>query len=203
MKLPRLFCLPALSLSIGLLALPVLPALSLSNGAFAAESKAVKNGSVGAQLVSDAAVIEAGQPFTVALRLQHDPHWHSYWIAPGTGYPTSLTWTLPAGFSAGEIQWPTPHIVKDTTGKITGNGYENEVFLLVEITPPATLATGTTMKLEAMAEWLMCETVCMPGDAKLEISLPVGAAGNDSKWSGPIRNNCFCVCVSDSSFGSA
>ena len=170
MKLPRLLCL-----------LFVLPALTI-----AAESKAVKKGSVTAQLVSDAAALEASKPFTVALRLQHDPHWHSYWIAPGTGYPTSLTWTLPAGFSAGEIQWPTPHVVKDSAGKITGNGYENEVFLLVEITPPATLATGTTMKLEAMAEWLMCETVCMPGDAKLEISLPVGAAGNDSKWSGPI-----------------
>ena len=65
---------------------------------------------VGAQLVSDAAAIVPGQPFTVALRLQHDPHWHSYWIAPGTGYPTSLAWTLPEGFKAGEIQIGRAHV---------------------------------------------------------------------------------------------
>src|SRR3954471_8417803 len=113
----------------------LLPALAV-----ATESPAAKKGSVTAQLVSDAAAITPGQPFTVALRLQHEPHWHSYWIAPGTGYPTSLTWTLPDGFKAGEIEWPTPHVVKDSAGKVTGNGYEGEVYLLVEITPPANLA---------------------------------------------------------------
>jgi len=170
MHLLRLFCL--------LLALPSL--------ALAAESAAVKKGAVSAQLVSDAAAIVPGQPFTIALRLRHDPHWHSYWIAPGTGYPTSLAWTLPEGFKAGAIQWPTPHVVKDLEGKITGNGYENEAFLLVEITPPATLAPGSSVKLEAVAEWLMCETVCMPGDAQLAITLPVGAATADPKWTGPL-----------------
>lgn len=62
---------------------------------FANESKPVKKGAVEVSLVSDAATIEAGKPFTVALRMQHDPHWHSYWLAPGTGYATSLKWTLP------------------------------------------------------------------------------------------------------------
>lgn len=178
MKLLRLLCL--------LLALPSLPALSLSTGLAAAESAPVKKGAVQVTLVSDAAAIEPGKAFTVALRMQHDPHWHSYWIAPGTGYPTSLTWTLPAGFKAGEIQWPTPHIVKDLEGKITGNGYENEVFLLVTITPPTSLVPGSTVKLETVAEWLMCETVCMPGDAKLEIYLPIGPAATDAKWTAPL-----------------
>ncbi len=168
--------------------------LALPSLALAAESVAVKKGAVSAQLVSDTAAIVPGQPFTIALRLNHDPHWHSYWIAPGTGYPTSLTWTLPEGFKAGEIQWPTPHIVKDLEGKITGNGYEHEVFLFVEITPPANLAPGTTVKLETVAEWLMCETVCMPGDAKLEISFPVVAAPAalqdtvDMRWARLLNN---------------
>ncbi len=154
-----------------------LPALLL-----AAESAPAKKGAVTATLVSDAATIEAGRPFTVALRLQHEPHWHSYWIAPGTGYPTSLAWTLPEGFKAGEIRWPTPHVVIDTANKITGNGYTDEVFLLVEITPPATLPPGGGAKLKAVAEWLMCMDVCMPGDAKLEIDFPTGAAAPDPAW---------------------
>ena len=178
MHLRRLFSLPVLSLSLGLVALPSLVP--------AAESPAVKKGAVTTQLVTDVAAIAPGKPFTVALRMQHEEHWHSYWIAPGTGYPTSLTWTLPEGFKAGDIQWPTPHIVKDRDGKITGNGYEHEVFLLVEITPPANLAAGSTVKLKALAEWLMCETVCMPGDAELALSLPAGTAAGDAKWTEPL-----------------
>lgn len=157
----------------------------LSGLALANESKSVKKGAVEVSLVSDAATIEAGKPFTVALRMQHDPHWHSYWLAPGTGYPTSLKWTMPPGFKAGEIQWPTPHVVKDASGKITGNGYTGENYLLVEITPPADLAAGSDITLKAVAEWLMCQEVCMPGDGKLEISFPVAAAGDakpDEKW---------------------
>src|SRR5258708_4366585 len=174
MKLSRLLRLPVLSLSIGLLALPA--------PAFAAESAAVKKGAVQAQLVSDAAAIVPGKPFTVALRLQHDPHWHSYWIAAGTGYPTAITWTLPEGFKAGDIQWPTPYVLRDSANKVVGNGYSDEACLLVEITLPATLAPGTTTKLPATVEWLMCQDVCMPGDAKLEISFTVGAAQADAKW---------------------
>ena len=168
-------------LSPFLLVLPVL--------VFAAESKPGKKGAVTATLVSDAAAIAPGQPFTVALRMQHDPHWHSYWIAAGTGYPTSLTWTLPEGFTAGDIQWPAPHTLKDSSGKIIGNGYDGNNLLLVEITPPANLAPGSTIKLAALAEWLMCMDVCMPGDAKLEISFPVAAAAaTDAKWTQAIAD---------------
>ena len=174
MKLPRL-----------LLLLLILPSLLP-----AAESHPIKKGAVTVTLVSDTAAIEPGKPFIVALRMQHDPHWHSYWIAPGTGYATSLKWTLPDGFQAGEIQWPTPHVVQDASGKITGNGYNDEVYLLVEITPPlpgfrASENPGTEVKLQALAEWLMCQEVCMPGDAKLEINFPVvaaGAATTDNRW---------------------
>ena len=158
-------------------ALLLLPLLALASP--------VRKGAVEAELVSGAASITPGQPFTVALRLAHDPHWHSYWIAAGTGYASSLTWTLPEGFKAGEIQWPTPHVVQNSAGEITGNGYVGEVFLFVELTPPATLKPGTDLKLQAVAEWLMCKDVCMPGDAKLELTLPVVAAGagkTDAHW---------------------
>jgi len=134
---------------------------------------AVRKGAVTAELVAAQPSIQPGQTFRVALKLTHDEHWHSYWINPGTGYPTSLTWTLPAGFTAGPIIWPTPHVVKDKRGHITGNGYEGEVFLFVELTAPATLTPGENVTLHAKADWLMCEDVCMPGMADLELTLPI------------------------------
>jgi len=151
----------------------------------------VRDGAVEVELVTEASSILPGKPFTVALRMQHDPHWHSYWIAPGTGYATSLTWTLPEGFTAGDIQWPTPRVLQDSEGKIIGNGYGGEVYLLVELTPPATLKPGREIKLQAVAGWLMCKDVCMPGNASLELTLPVTSTGEtkpDVHWAGIIAD---------------
>ncbi|RXK54826.1 hypothetical protein ESB00_02705 [Oleiharenicola lentus] len=153
----------------------LLACLLLLPGLLTAAPGPVKKGAVTAELVSHDASIQPGKPFLVALRLTHEEHWHTYWINPGTGYPTSLNWKLPEGFKAGDIQWPVPHVVKDTKGNVTGHGYEDETFLFVEITPPATLSPGTEVTLHAVADWLMCAEVCMPGDAKLELTLPVKA----------------------------
>jgi thiol:disulfide interchange protein DsbD len=118
--------------------------------------------------------------------MNHEEHWHSYWINPGTGYATSLQWKLPAGFTAGPIVWPTPHPMKDANGQVTGLGYENEVLLFTEITPPAGLAPGTSVTLQAKAGWLMCKDSCVPGEAQLELTLPI-AAGPSPDNSGPAQ----------------
>jgi thiol:disulfide interchange protein DsbD len=141
----------------------------------ALQARAVRNGAVQVELVARQAAVQPGQPFWVALRVEHDAPWHTYWLNAGTGYPTSLAWTLPEGFSAGPIVWPVPHTVKDTAGNVTGNGYEGTVHLFVQITPPATLAVGSTVQLRAAADWLMCAESCMPGDAKVALTLPVAA----------------------------
>src|SRR5271155_2149581 len=91
---------------------------------------------VQASLVSSVDTVQAGRPFTVALRLVHQREWHTYWVNPGTGLPTSLKWTLPPGWSAGDFQWPAPEGLKDATGAVSGNGYEGDLLLPVTITPP-------------------------------------------------------------------
>ena len=47
----------------------------------------VRKGAVVAELVPAVAGVQPGHPFEVALRLAHDPDWHSYWVYSGTGYP--------------------------------------------------------------------------------------------------------------------
>lgn len=131
---------------------------------------------VDASLTSAETSIQPGRAFTVALRLSHKEHWHSYWINAGTGYPTSLAWKLPPGWKASEIQWPTPHVVRDTNGLITGNGYEGVIYFPVTITPPADLKAGETVTLSADAKWLMCAEVCKPGVASITLSLPVATS---------------------------
>ncbi|MFO1449612.1 MAG: protein-disulfide reductase DsbD family protein [Opitutaceae bacterium] len=138
-------------------------------------AKPVRNGAVQVDLVAKDTSIQPGKSFWVALKMDHDAHWHSYWINAGTGYPTSITWTLPEGFKAGPIVWPAPHTVKDSHGTVTGNGYEGTVYLFTEITAPAGVKPGASVTLTAAAEWLMCQDSCMPGDAKVSLALPVSA----------------------------
>jgi thiol:disulfide interchange protein DsbD len=114
---------------------------------------------------------------TVGLRLTHESHWHTYWLQPGTGLPSSLTWQLPPGWTAGPIRWPAPHRVYDTAKNLAGNGYEATVYLPVDLTPPADLAPGTPVTLRAKAEWLMCKDVCIPGEAEVSLTLTPTAPG--------------------------
>src|SRR6185295_4511220 len=86
---------------------------------------------VRSSLVAADTAVQPGKPVTVAVRLEHDPHWHTYWIRAGTGYPTSLKWDLPSGWTAGPIQWPTPITIKGSHGEVTGNGYDGVLYLPV------------------------------------------------------------------------
>jgi len=127
---------------------------------------------VKAELLADTSAIVPGKPFTVGLLLRMAPHWHTYWAFSGdAGLPTELKWKLPSGWKVGEIQWPIPLKTIDP-GDIETYGYENEVLLMQEITPPQKL-DDSTVKLSAQANWLVCEKICIPGSATPQVELPV------------------------------
>ncbi len=127
-----------------------------------------------AGLVADTTAIVPGKPFTAGLRLRMAPGWHTYWKNPGdSGLPVAVTWKLPSGWKAGDLQWPLPQKHVEEIG-IT-YGYADEVLLLAELTPPGDLPVGTTLALEADASWLACAKTCVPGRATVTLTLPVSA----------------------------
>ena len=155
----------------GLLALPAL-----------GTAQPVRTDHVEVELVSERTAWVAGELATVALRLKHAPHWHTYWRNPGdAGLPTQIQWQLPAGFSAGEIQWPVPQRIP--VPPLANYGYPDEVFLLVPIQVPRSMVFGAPV-LHAHVDWLVCNDVCIPGSAELSLSVPVvqGSATNDPRW---------------------
>src|SRR4051794_2841067 len=130
---------------------------------------------VKAELVANTTAVVPGKPFTAGLLLHMVPGWHTYWKFPGdAGIPTEIKWNLPRGWKAGEIQWPTP-LKLEEPGDIRIYGYHDEVLLMQEITPPASLTEGS-VKLSAEATWLVCEKLCIPGGAPLTLDLPVGSS---------------------------
>ena len=130
---------------------------------------------VRAELLADTKAIVPGKPFTVGLLLRMAPGWHTYWKFSGdAGLPTEMKWKLPPGWKIGDIQWPIPLKTIDP-GDIETYGYQDEILLMQEITPPLKLDVSS-VQLAAEANWLVCEKICIPGSATLRLDLPVASS---------------------------
>jgi thiol:disulfide interchange protein/DsbC/DsbD-like thiol-disulfide interchange protein len=129
---------------------------------------------VKAELLADTNAVVPGKPFTAGLLLRMAPGWHTYWKFPGdAGIPTEVKWKLPPGWKVGEIQWPIPLKLSEP-GDIQIYGYHDEVLLMQEITPPASIS-DSSITLPADANWLVCEKICIPGNASVQVALPVSS----------------------------
>lgn len=143
--------------------------------AHAAESEPVKTPHVTARLVSERSGLVPGETAWLALHLAIREGWHTYWVNPGdAGEKTEIVWTLPPGFSAGDIEWPAPRRLRE--GPVTIYGYENNAVHLVPIAVPAAARPGAAVTLHADATWLVCEKICIPEQGRFALTLPVDAA---------------------------
>src|SRR5690348_10532191 len=114
----------------------------------------------------------------IGLRFQLDPGWHIYWINPGdSGEPPKVTWHLPSGFQAGDLQFPAPHRIADHG--LTDFGYESEALLLSKLTVPAD-ATSNKPEIAADVRYLVCREVCVPAKDHVSLSFTDRKAGNAS-----------------------
>ncbi len=159
-----------------------LAALVLLALAPAARAQAPGERQVEASLHSSRAAVAPGERFTIVLRQNIREHWHTYWRNPGSsGEPTELTWTTPAGASAGEIQWPAPEAIP--FAMLVNFGYEGEVLFPIELTAPANARPGDVLNFVADAYWLVCSDICIPEQARLDFAVPVAATGrDDATW---------------------
>jgi thiol:disulfide interchange protein/DsbC/DsbD-like thiol-disulfide interchange protein len=132
----------------------------------------VQTGQVRAELLANAPDgIAPGRTFQLGLKLEHIPHWHTYWKNAGdSGLPTNFSWNLPAGVRAGDIDWPTPKRLP--IGPLLNFGYDGAVLLPVPVTVDALAGDALRVRLEA--DWLVCKIECIPQSGTFELDLPVG-----------------------------
>lgn len=160
--------------------------LSLLLGAARGFAEPVRDQHVTAELVSEDLSFQPGRTFWVAINLAMDEGWHTYWQNPGdSGLGTTVDWDLPEGFKAGRLNWPYPKRIVD--GPLVSYGYENAVLLLTQITPPAAW-TGGTVRLRARVGWLMCNEMCIPGNALVTLDLQASSdvPSADPRWAMPL-----------------
>jgi len=160
----------------------VFTALALSASAWAAPdlyaniaptSAVVSTPQVRAELVAHAPQgVQPGQPLWVGLQITHQSEWHTYWRNPGdSGLPTQLELNLPAGITAGEVQWPLPHKLK--AGSLTNYGFDNTVLLAVPLTVSKSFkpSASQTLDIQVHANWLVCRLECIPQEGDFTLRL--------------------------------
>ena len=135
----------------------------------------VEGGSSASTNTATATGTSVAKTVWVGLQLAHKPEWHTYWKNSGdSGLPTALQWTLPAGVTAGDIAWPTPHLIR--IGNLANYGYEGTVLLPVQLTIPPDFkppSLGNDLEVKLKAAWLVCRKECIPEEGEFALKIPL------------------------------
>jgi DsbC/DsbD-like thiol-disulfide interchange protein len=128
-------------------------------------------------VVEDQWIVPGRQTY-FGLNFQLEKGWHIYWVNPGdSGQPPRVEWHLPAGLSAGRIEWPAPRRLG--TSSIVDFGYDGAVMLLVPIRASSTLPSNQTVQLGVDLRVLVCREICVPGKTQLLLTLPIKSMSPD------------------------
>ncbi|MYA66867.1 MAG: hypothetical protein F4Y22_06315 [Gammaproteobacteria bacterium] len=133
--------------------------------------------SIEVELIAETSNIVPGETAWLGLRLDPAEHWHTYWKMGGdSGEPTSLNeWIAPTGTQVGELQFPAPAWLPFYDTDLVNFGYEEQVLHPVAVTIPADYE-GESVELSTLAYWNVCDLICIPGEQRLSVTLPVGEA---------------------------
>jgi DsbC/DsbD-like thiol-disulfide interchange protein len=118
----------------------------------------------------NAGAVHAG----VEIKLK--PGWHTYWRYPGdSGVPPRFTFPGSDNLATVKVLYPAPKAIVDETG--TTIGYTDDVIFPVRIVPRQ---KGKPVHLHLNVEYAVCEKMCVPVEAKTELTLPSGNAETDA-----------------------
>jgi thiol:disulfide interchange protein DsbD len=130
-----------------------------------------------ATIKPEASQIQPGDFFKVAFTLDLQPKYHAYFKSAGSvGDPPAVEWELPAGFTAGELQFPLPKAFKSTaTGvEVVGYGYDGRVTFVTEIVVDESLEPGKEFTIKGNFNWQECDETCILGDKDFSFSVKTG-----------------------------
>jgi DsbC/DsbD-like thiol-disulfide interchange protein len=117
--------------------------------------------------------ITPGGTVWVGVRMDMEEGWYTYW--PGkndTGMGSSVTADGPDGVTFGDVRWPTPER-QMLPGDILDHVYRKSITALIPVTVPPDAEVGTDLQLSFDVSWLVCKSVCIPGDQTVTLKLPV------------------------------
>jgi DsbC/DsbD-like thiol-disulfide interchange protein len=107
------------------------------------------------------------------LRITLAPGWKTYWRAPGeAGVPPTFDWSRSSNLAGARTQFPVPDVF--SLNGVRTIGYRDSVVLPIALRPRN---DGQAIALRGKVGLGVCETICIPFEARIEATLPAGGAG--------------------------
>jgi len=126
----------------------------------------------------------AGAPYLragVEIRLSRG--WHTYWRYPGdAGVPPQFSFDGSSNVKHVDVLWPAPERTVDSGG--TSIGYSGGVTFPLRIVPQD---AGKPVTLRLRLQYAICEKLCVPAEARSELTLASGRASQDAALSAAER----------------
>ena len=95
------------------------------------------------------------------------PGWKTYWRVPGdAGVPPHFEWKGSVNLDKVEIEWPAPKRYHDEAGESIG--YKDHVVFPMTVTPKD---PSKPVQLVLDLFYAVCADICIPGSAKLAVTL--------------------------------
>jgi len=127
-----------------------------------------------AKITPEATAVEPGDYFRVAFTLDLKSKYHVYYKNAGAaGFPPAVAWELPEGFTAGELQFPIPHVITSSEG-VVSYGYEGKVTFMAQVEASEDLEKGEAFTVKGSFSWLECDVQCEPGDQDFSFVIEAG-----------------------------
>lgn len=105
------------------------------------------------------------------------PGWKTYWRYPGdSGVPPNFDFSKSDNVASVVLDWPAPHAFPDGSG--TSIGYRQRVVFPLTITPRDPTQPVT---LRLALDYAVCEKLCVPEQAKAELTLRTAQAALDPR----------------------
>ena len=136
--------------------------LAIVRPALAADASAWDGGQhTAARLIAGATPQRAG----VEIRLA--PGWKTYWRYPGdSGVPPRFDFSGSQNVKSVTVRFPAPKRLPDESGITIG--YKHDVVFPLDIVPED---AGKPVTLRLKLDYAVCEKICVPAEAKAELTL--------------------------------
>jgi len=113
----------------------------------------------------------SGKSLLAGVEMTMEPGWHTYWRHPGdSGIAPTFDWSKSRNVADLKLLWPAP-LRFDAPDDLTV-GYTDHVIWPVLIRP---IDPTKSVTLDLSMHYGICSDICVPGEARLRLTLPDGA----------------------------
>ncbi len=115
-------------------------------------------------------------PLRAGIEIRLKAGWHTYWRYPGdAGVPPRIDFTGSKNVKSVAVAWPAPQRIEEDGG-LAVIGYAGSVTLPLTIVPEK---RGDPVILRLALDYAVCEKLCVPAEARLELVLGTARSTQD------------------------